>query len=112
MKRPTTVCAAWLSLPLFVYSHGLHFSLEVFADGEEIRVCYALDENQTDPANPLLNESGGAWRNPYHPGAWRSFLYLHEGSKTDAQLIAALLDARAWLLAEGIVSADEYPPFE
>ena len=119
MKKPTSVCAALNALPPQVETHGLTFKLEIFdnysrPDNLDIRVCYVLEESSwrsySGPA-ALLGEPG-SWFNPFAKGAQESFLVLLWGIESDKELIEALLDARAWLLRQGIIQAEQYPAFE
>lgn len=116
MKRPVTVCDALASLPRQVETHELLFEPHIFYDGgghagtHDVRFCYELVQI-SEQLKPLQQEAG-SWFNPFHNGYQQSFLYLVEGIENDAELVAALLKTRAWLLKKGVITASDYPPFE
>ena len=86
-----------LELPAEIYYKGISFSLEIFHDFSELRLCYIFNYVDKNSKYKKTWDKNGSWKNPFDDGHCCDWLYLYEGIENENDLIKAIRHCQQFL---------------
>ena len=84
----------FMKFPPTIMYKNFFFSLELFHHGDEVRLCYSLNDEDKDFNNPFINEG---------EDYFCTFLFLREGILNEKDLIIALKQLKKFLIKKNLI---------